>query len=72
MKNYPEKNYGVLNPNGVVVSFRLPKALIEAVDALAHRETRTRVNMVQVLLQEALESRDRREKEQQEQTKRRA
>jgi predicted transcriptional regulator len=42
----------------VVLSFRLPERLVKRIDALADAETRNRVNMVQVLLQEALESRD--------------
>ena len=42
----------------VVLSFRLPQRLVKRIDAHAERETRNRANMVQVLLQEALESRD--------------
>ena len=42
----------------VVLSFRLPEKLIKRIDALAEAETRNRVNMVQVLLQEALDYRD--------------
>jgi predicted transcriptional regulator len=44
----------------VVLSFRLPKQIIERVDKYADRETRTRINMVTVLLQEALARRDKR------------
>jgi len=44
----------------VVLSFRLPERLVKRIDAHAENETRNRVNMVQVLLQEAL---DRREKD---------
>ena len=63
MRERPPKNYGVLNPETVTVSFRLPKALIDAVDEHAELETRTRVNMTQVLLQEALEARLRRDEQ---------
>jgi metal-responsive CopG/Arc/MetJ family transcriptional regulator len=42
----------------LVLSFRLPRRLIDRVDKHADRETRSRVNMVQVLLQEALDKRD--------------
>jgi predicted transcriptional regulator len=42
----------------IVLSFRLPERLIKRVDLHAEKETRTRVNMVQVLLQEALDRRD--------------
>ena len=42
----------------IVLSFRLPERLVKRIDALADTETRNRVNMVQVLLQEALDSRD--------------
>lgn len=44
----------------VVLSFRLPERLVKRIDAYADAETRNRVNMVQVLLQEALEQRDQR------------
>ena len=46
----------------VVLSFRLPERLVKRIDALADAETRNRVNMVQVLLQEALDSRDKPER----------
>jgi metal-responsive CopG/Arc/MetJ family transcriptional regulator len=42
----------------VVLSFRLPERLVKRIDAHADAETRNRVNMVQVLLQEALDNRD--------------
>jgi len=42
----------------VVLSFRLPERLVKRIDAHAESETRNRVNMVQVLLQEALDNRD--------------
>jgi metal-responsive CopG/Arc/MetJ family transcriptional regulator len=42
----------------VVLSFRLPQRLVKRIDAHAEQETRNRANMVQVLLQEALEKRD--------------
>lgn len=42
----------------LVLSFRLPEKLIKRVDEHAQTETRNRVNMVQVLLQEALDARD--------------
>lgn len=57
-------NYGVMNTETTTVSFRFPKPLVDAVDFHAKRETRTRANMTQVLLQEALEARLRRECEQ--------
>ena len=43
-------------------SFRLPEKLIRRVHAQAEKETRTLVNMVQVLLQEALDVREPRRK----------
>jgi metal-responsive CopG/Arc/MetJ family transcriptional regulator len=46
----------------VVLSFRLPERLVKRVDIHAEKETRTRVNMVQVLLQEALDERDKEKK----------
>jgi hypothetical protein len=46
------------NLSHVVLSFRLPKKMIQRVDKHAAAETRTRVNMVQVLLQEALDKRE--------------
>ena len=42
----------------VVLSFRLPERLIKRIDSHAENETRNRANMVQVLLQEALDNRD--------------
>jgi metal-responsive CopG/Arc/MetJ family transcriptional regulator len=42
----------------LILSFRLPELLIKRVDREAEKETRTRANMVQVLLQEALDARD--------------
>lgn len=42
----------------IVLSFRLPDKLIKRIDSYADAETRNRVNMVQVLLQEALDARD--------------
>jgi predicted DNA-binding protein len=57
-------NFGVMNTETTTVSFRFPKGLIDVVDAHAKRETRTRANMTQVLLQEALEARLLREMEQ--------
>lgn len=41
----------------LILSFRLPELLIKRVDSEAEKETRTRANMVQVLLQEALDKR---------------
>src|ERR1017187_6122605 len=46
----------------VVLSFRLPERLVKRVDTHAEKETRTRTNMVQVLLQEALDERDKEKK----------
>ena len=46
----------------VVLSFRLPERLVKRVDIHAEKETRTRTNMVQVLLQEALDERDKEKK----------
>ena len=42
----------------VILSVRLPQRLVARVDSYADAETRTRLNMLQVLLQEALKSRD--------------
>jgi len=42
----------------VTLSFRLPERLVKRITAYAEQETRTRVNMAQVLLQEALDRRD--------------
>jgi hypothetical protein len=44
--------------NTTVLSFRLPSEIIGRVDAYADSETRSRVNMVEVLLKEALAARD--------------
>jgi metal-responsive CopG/Arc/MetJ family transcriptional regulator len=44
----------------IVLSLRLPEKLVKRLDALAERDLRTRVNMIHLLLQEAL---DKREKE---------
>jgi len=41
----------------VVVSVRLPEKLVKRLDTLAEQELRTRVNMIHVLLHEALERR---------------
>jgi metal-responsive CopG/Arc/MetJ family transcriptional regulator len=41
----------------LILSFRLPEPLIQRVDTQAEKETRTRTNMVTVLLQEALDER---------------
>ena len=41
-----------------VLSLRLPEKLIKRLDTLAERELRTRVNMIHVLLHEALEKRE--------------
>jgi metal-responsive CopG/Arc/MetJ family transcriptional regulator len=41
----------------LTLSFRLPERLIKRVDLQAEKETRNRVNMIQVLLQEALDRR---------------
>jgi len=40
------------------LSFRLPERLVKRIDAQADKETRLRTNMVQVLLQEALDKRE--------------
>lgn len=40
------------------LSFRLPASLVKRIDAQADKETRLRTNMVQVLLQEALDRRE--------------
>jgi metal-responsive CopG/Arc/MetJ family transcriptional regulator len=42
----------------IVLSLRLPEKLVKRLDTLAERELRTRVNMIHVLLQEALEKRE--------------
>lgn len=44
--------------DSVVLSLRLPAKLVKRLDTLAERELRTRVNMIHVLLQEALDSRE--------------
>ncbi len=41
----------------VVVSLRLPEKLVKRLDTLAGQELRTRVNMIHVLLREALDRR---------------
>ena len=51
-------NGGMKPEKTVVLSFRLPERLVKRIDALADNETRNRVNMVQVLLQEALDARE--------------
>lgn len=48
----------------IVLSFRLPKDLIKRVDTCADQEYRNRVSMVFVLLKEALDARDARDKAQ--------
>ena len=47
----------------VLSSFRLPEKMVERIDAIADRETRSRANCIQVLLQEALNSREEKERE---------
>jgi metal-responsive CopG/Arc/MetJ family transcriptional regulator len=42
----------------VVLSLRLPEKLVKRLDALAEQELRTRVNMIHLLLQEALDKRE--------------
>jgi metal-responsive CopG/Arc/MetJ family transcriptional regulator len=42
----------------VVLSLRLPEKLVKRLDTLADQELRTRVNMIHLLLQEALEKRE--------------
>ena len=42
----------------IVLSLRLPEKLVKRLDTLAERELRTRVNMIHVLLHEALEKRE--------------
>ncbi len=41
----------------IVLSLRLPEKLVKRLDTLAEQELRTRVNMIHVLLHEALERR---------------
>lgn len=41
----------------IVLSLRLPEKLVKRLDILAEQELRTRVNMIHLLLQEALERR---------------
>jgi metal-responsive CopG/Arc/MetJ family transcriptional regulator len=41
-----------------VLSLRLPEKLVKRVDTLAERNLRTRVNMIHLLLQEALDKRE--------------
>lgn len=45
-------------PRTLVLSFRLPEQLIQRVDALAEQELRSRVNMIHVLLEDALRARE--------------
>jgi metal-responsive CopG/Arc/MetJ family transcriptional regulator len=68
-KYYDQRRYATVCYNSsmkpektVVLSFRLPERLVKRIDALADAETRNRVNMVQVLLQEALDSREKSER----------
>jgi predicted transcriptional regulator len=42
----------------VVLSIRLPEKVVKRLDTLAEGELRTRVNMIHVLLQEALDKRE--------------
>ena len=42
----------------LVLSFRLPEQLIKRVDLFAEKELRSRVNMIHVLLEEALRARE--------------
>ena len=42
----------------IVLSLRLPEKLVKRLDTLAERELRTRVNMIDVFLQEALVKRE--------------
>jgi hypothetical protein len=42
----------------LTLSFRLPERLVKRIDTQADKETRLRTNMVQVLLQEALDKRE--------------
>jgi len=42
-------------------SFRLPQPMVQRIDEMANRETRSRANMIQRLLMEALELRDKME-----------
>ena len=44
--------------DSIVLSIRLPAKLVKRLDTLAERELRTRVNMIHVLLQEALDNRE--------------
>jgi hypothetical protein len=44
--------------DSVVLSLRLPAKLVKRLDALAEEELRTRVNMIHVLIQEALDHRE--------------
>src|ERR1039458_9481305 len=44
--------------DSIVLSLRLPAKLVKRLDTLAERELRTRVNMIHVLLQEALNNRE--------------
>jgi metal-responsive CopG/Arc/MetJ family transcriptional regulator len=42
----------------IVLSLRLPEKLVKRLDALAEQDLRTRVNMIHLLLQEALDKRE--------------
>ena len=44
--------------DSIVLSLRLPAKVVKRLDTLAERELRTRVNMIHVLLQEALDNRE--------------
>jgi len=44
--------------DSIVLSLRLPAKLVKRLDTLAETELRTRVNMIHVLLQEALDNRE--------------
>ena len=44
--------------DSIVLSLRLPAKLVKRLDTLAERELRTRVYMIHVLLQEALDNRE--------------
>ena len=46
----------------IVLSLRLPEKLVKRLDAIAEKELRTRVNMIHLLLQEALEKRGQEDK----------
>jgi len=42
----------------IVLSLRLPEKLVKRLDALAEQDLRTRVNMIHLLLLEALDKRE--------------